>query len=129
MQNSIAEDVTVSDSESSVHIDENCEDLTGHHKGAVFYNCLFKKLNGLVLEGCDLNRSQFLTDNISDALGFTLTLNCHSFDNVEFSPLLFDLFLCLILKSKGNVEKRKRLLDVIGHERASHLLTLLKDLE
>jgi hypothetical protein len=110
-------------------IDADCQDLTGHFKGAVFYNCLFKKLNGLLLEGCDLNQSKFLTDEIKDALGFTVTLNCHSFENVEISPLLFDLMLLLLCKSKGNTEKRQKLLDIIGHDRAYELLKQLKTLD
>jgi hypothetical protein len=120
---------TLRPTSKEVHIDENCENLTGHHKGAVFYNCLFKKLSGLVLEGCALNQSRFLTDDIKDALNFTLSLNCLSFDNVEFSPLLFDLFLCLAIKSKGNTEKRRQLIEVVGRDRVRELLMTLKELE
>jgi hypothetical protein len=110
-------------------IDKDCSTLSGHHKNEAFYNCTFRKLNGLTLEGCDLNLSSFVTEKLDEALGFTLTLNCHSFENVEFSPLLFDLFICLALKSKGNTEKRRKLLDVIGRDRAYELLKQLKDLE
>lgn len=114
---------------SERHIDEDCEGITGHHENGLFFNCTFRKLSGLTLKDCDLNGSAFLTDRLRDALGFTLTLNCHSFDNVEYSPLLFDLFLLMAYKSKGNDDKREKLLDVIGRERAEKLLEILKRLE
>lgn len=110
-------------------INADCTELTGHHKGRTFFNCTFRKLNGLTLEECDLNRSQFLTDTIEDSLGFTATINCHTFGNVELSPFLFDLLLCLLLKTKGNTEKRRMLLEVIGKDRAYELLSKMKDLE
>lgn len=114
---------------SAFHLDKDCTGITGHHKNELFFNCTFKKLNGLVLEDCDLNQSKFETDDLRDALNFTLTLNCHSFAGVEYSPLLFDLFLLMAIKSKGNDEKREKLLDVIGRERAEKLLRVLKHLE
>lgn len=116
-------------SERNVHIDEDCTNLTGHHKGDVFFNCTFDKLNGLVLENCDLNHSTFRTSDIRDAMNFTLTLNCFSANNVEYSPLLFDLILCLLLKTEGNTEKRRKLIDVIGRDRVIEILTQLKTLE
>jgi hypothetical protein len=110
-------------------ISQNCEDLKGHFKDEIFYDCTFKDLQGLTLDNCVLNKCRFLTDTIEEARGFTLTLNCNSFRNVEYSPLLFDLFLCMALKSAGNVDKRQKLLEVIGKDRAIEILTALKDLD
>lgn len=110
-------------------LSHNCENLKGHFVGEIFYNCTFKNLTELTLDRCVLNKCRFLTDDIREARGFTLTLNCNSFRNVEFSPLLFDLYLCLLLKSTGNTEKRKKLIDVIGRERAIEILTELKDMD
>lgn len=110
-------------------ISHNCENLKGHFKDEIFYDCSFKDLSELTLDNCVLNKCRFLTDTVEEARGFTLTLNCNSFRNVEFSPLLFDLFLCLALKSTGNVEKRRMLIDVVGRERTIELLTKLKDLD
>jgi hypothetical protein len=114
---------------SKVSIDENCEVISGHHENELFFNCTFKKLNGLTLKDCDLNRSTFKTSDVRDALNFTMTLNCHSFNNVSFSPLLFDLMLVLLLKTNGNTEKRQALIEVIGKERVIELLQELKSLE
>lgn len=114
---------------SKIHIKEDNKDTTGLHENELFFECEFKKLNGLTLKDCDLNRSKFVTDDLRDALGFTLTLDCNSFTNVEYSPLLFDLFLLMAYKSKGNDEKRDKLLDVIGRERAEKLLRILSFLE
>lgn len=113
----------------AVHIDRDCSELSGRHVDNVFYNCTFRKLGGLTLEHCDLNRSKFATDKVEDALNFTVTLNCLSFANVEISPLLFDLILCLLLKSSGNTEKRRQLIEVIGRQRTAELLQILKGLE
>jgi hypothetical protein len=110
-------------------ISQDCSQLKGHFRDEVFFDCTFDNLNGLVLDHCDLNKSKFVTDNVRDALGLTLTLTCNSFSNVEYSPLLFDLFLVMALKSSGNTEKRRKLIDVIGRERVVELLTAIKDLE
>lgn len=110
-------------------ISHNCETLKGHFVNEIFYDCTFKDLQNLTLDRCVLNKCRFLTDTIEEARGFTLTLNCNSFRNVEFSPLLFDLFLCMALKSSGNEEKRRKLIDVVGRERVIELLTALKDLD
>lgn len=113
----------------SVRDKHNCESLKGHFVGEVFYECTFKDLQGLTLENCILNKCRFFTDSVLEARNFMFTLNCNSFRNVEFSPLLFDLFLCMALKSKGNDEKRRKLVEVIGRERVIELLTELKDLD
>ncbi len=105
------------------HIKEDCRDLTGVHDNGLFFRCEFEKLNGLTLQGCDLNGSKFKTESVMDALGFTLTLSCLSFKNVEFSPLLFDLFLSLATLSA------EKLLDVIGRDRVAAILRLLRATE
>lgn len=114
---------------SETHIEEDCRHLSGVHDNGLFFGCSFDKLNNLVLKNCDLNRSRFETSHIIDTLGFTMTLGCHSFKNVEFSELLFDLFLLLVSMTKGNDEKRAKLLDVVGRERAEALLRVLHRVE
>ena len=117
------------DKKRVVHIDEDCRELTGHHKGAVFANCTFDNLNGLILERCDLSRSRFTTSRLRDALNFTVTLNCLSFNQVDMSELLFDLLLCMLLKTRGNTEKREKLVEVIGRERVLEILAAISRLE
>jgi hypothetical protein len=114
---------------SEEHIREDCRDITGIHSNALFYGCEFEKLNKLTLAGCDLNRSKFTTDHIRDALGFTMTLSCLSFNNVEYSELLFDMFLTLATLTSGNDEKREQLKDVVGRERYEALVRVLKATE
>ncbi len=110
---------------SEEHIKEDCRELTGLHENGLFFGCSFEKLRGLSLKDCDLNRSKFLTESVRDALGFTLTLSCLSFRGVEYSPLLFDLMLSLMVMSKGNDEKRKKILEVIGADRAEAIQRVL----
>src|ERR1039458_2846379 len=100
---------------SEEHIREDCRDITGIHSNALFYGCQFEKLQGLTLKDCDLNKSEFMTESIRDALGFCLSLSCLSFRGVAYSELLFDLFLTLATLSRGNDEKREQLKDVVGH--------------
>lgn len=102
---------------SAVKIGEDCKTLTGHHENELLFECEFEKLTGLTLRNCDLNRSRFTTKYIRDALGLTVTLDCHSFQNVELSPLLFDLMLALLTKTTGNDHKREQLIGVIGEQR------------
>lgn len=111
------------------HIDEDCQGISGHHENELFFNCKFNKVNGLTLKNCDLNNSTFNTESINDALGLTVTLDCHSFSNVTLSPLMFDLLLMLLTKTKGNDAKRRALIDVVGKEEFFKLLRQTKTLE
>jgi len=114
---------------SEEHIREDCTTMTGEHEDGLFFGCRFDRLNGLTLKDCDLNRSEFQTEKVRDALGFTLTLSCLSFRNVKFSALLFDLMLCLLSMSAGNDEKRAKLRDVVGAGRFDTLMRVLKGIE
>lgn len=115
---------------ADVHIGEDCRELQHtYHDNELFFECMFEKLNGLVLKDCDLNYSRFLTNRVCDALGFTLTLDCNSFKNVEYSELLFDLMLALLASTKGNDGKREKLVSVIGHSRYQALKKLIEVVE
>lgn len=111
------------------HIDEDNTSLSGMHENELFFNCTFDKLNGLTLKDCVLSHSKFTTNNIKDALGFTLTLDCFNFKDVEFSPLLFDLYLLMAIQSSGNTEKRKKLIEILGKDRVVELLGMLSRAE
>ena len=114
---------------SRTHISENCSENKGVHENELFFDCTFNKLNGLTLKDCDLNRSKFVTKSLRDALGLTLTLDCHSFSNVEYSEELFDMMLALLTMTKGNDEKRSQLIEVIGQKKYQALNRLLKATE
>ncbi len=63
-------------------------------------------------------------------LGFSVTLDCNSFSGVELSPEIFDLICILLVKTKGNVEKRQALIKyVVGSQRSREYLTKLSKLE
>lgn len=114
---------------SASRVGVDCSTLEGVHDNALFYECTFDKLNGLTLRDCVLHSSKLITSRIKDALGFTVTLGCHSFRGVELSPLLFDLMLCLLYMTVGNNEKREKLLDVLGRDHAAGLLKALRRIE
>lgn len=112
------------------HFDENCEQLTGHHDNGLFWNCTFDDLRGLTLKDCVLANSKFKTNDLRKAIGFTLTLgDCNSFKDVEYSEELFDLYLVMALMTKGNTEKRRKLIDLIGRDKARKILNTLSTLE
>jgi hypothetical protein len=115
---------------TQVHIDEDLSNLKGTFENALFFNCKFHSLNGLTLKNCVLDHSHFTASDPKDLLGFTLTLDCFSFEDVELSETVFDTLLLLLCKSKGNTEKRKKIIEqVVGHERSIEILRQLKALE
>jgi len=114
---------------SETHIDKDLTETATDFENALLFNCKFRDLRGKSFINCDLNHSEFLTDRVEDLLNFSLTLNCHSFRNVVLSETIFDLLLLLLFITKGNDSKRKKLLSVVGADRARKLLRQLEDLE
>ncbi len=114
---------------SEINIDKDCREVTGFHDNALFFNCKFNKINGLTLKNCDLNQSEFDITNIKDALGFTVTMDCFSFNGVKISPELFDLYLLLLCQTEGNDAKREAVKTIIGKEKADRMLKLLRRIE
>jgi hypothetical protein len=114
---------------TNTRIDADCKALTGSHENCLFYNCTFDNLRDVTLKNCVLTGSKFVTSDVAKALGFTLTLDCNSFKGVSYSEELFDLLLVLIVTTKGNTAKRRKLLDVVGKERVAEILSMLATLE
>ncbi len=114
---------------SEIHIGEDCKDISGRFENALFFECQFPKLRGLTLERCVLTRSSFKPETLRDALGFTATFDCHSFKDVELNELAFDALLVLLTLTKGNTEKRNKLVEVIGKDRYLQLIRKTSKLE
>ena len=115
---------------SETHIDENLGRIKGTFENALFFNCTFESLDGLTLKNCVLNHSKVTARNPSDLLGTTVTLDCHTFSNVEMTPEAFDMLLLLLCKTKGNEEKRRAIIKhVVGHDNALQHLRAMKTLE
>lgn len=111
------------------HIDEDLTQTATDYDNALLFGCLFDDLRGRTFKNCDMNRSRVLTGDVQKLLGFTVTLDCHSFKNVELSETVFDVLLLLLFSTKGNDSKRRKLLRVIGRDRASMLRKQLEVLE
>lgn len=115
---------------SSVHIGEDCRTLKGRYENALFNRCRFGNMNDLELINCVLFESTFDTTEPSEALRFSLTLNCNSFHGVTLSPQLFDLLLAMLCKTAGNDDKRQAIVDhVIGRKAARDMFVKLSHLE
>lgn len=112
------------------HIDEVFEGVPSPKKNVEFYGCTFKNLAGAVLQNCSLMGCKFAMTEPEAIIGLTVTMDCFSFGGVELSPEVFDLLLLLMCKSKGNTEKRKKIIeDIVGHDRAVEMLRKLEHLE
>lgn len=112
------------------YIDTNFgEGFMGYHENELLFNCELNSIRNLTLKDCVLNRSKFLVEDLEKTRNFTVTLNCRSFDNVELSPLLLDLFLLLLTKTKGNDSKRLKILKIVGHERAKEILNKMETMD
>lgn len=114
---------------SKIHIDEDCNGISGCHDNALFFNCKFGNIKGLTLKNCDLNQSTFDVKTFKDALGVTITLDCFSFNGVKLSPELFEMYLLLLCMTEGNDEKREAVKSIIGKEKAEKMLKLLRRIE
>lgn len=82
----------------------------------ILYRCVFDNLRNVTLKNCDLNGSKFVTTRASKALRFTLTLNCGSFDNVEYSETLLKLFLYLLTRTKSNDGLRAKIAAILSDD-------------
>jgi hypothetical protein len=115
---------------SETHIDEDCSHLRGRFVNALFFGCTFSRCDGLDLNNCVLEHSKLTATEPQDILGVSLTLNCHTFKNLELTPDAFDLLMLLVCKMKGNTDKRKAILEhVVGRDRAGELLRKMRTLE
>ena len=112
------------------YINEDCRTITGMHENALFWGCTFEKLNNVVLKDVVLRNSKFITTKVQDALGFTLTVgDCGSFRDVQYSEELFDMLLVMMIMTKGNTTKRRKLMDVVGSNRVGQILKELATVE
>jgi len=103
--------------------------LLGEFTNTLFYNCIFDNLTDVKLIRCELNRSKIKTNTLENCRNVSVTLDCKTFANVELSEFLFDYILLLLAKSKGNDTKRRKLLEIVGKEKARQLLEAIKDLD
>jgi hypothetical protein len=114
---------------NQIIIDREHLNLIGRHVNELIYNCSIDSLSNVELINCDLSKSKFLIDDINNLKNFSLTLDCGSFKDVTLSPLIFDLILMLLLKTKGNDTKRKKLISVIGKDRMKDLFAMMEGIE
>ena len=115
---------------SSIHIGEDCRALKGRFENALFNRCRFGNLNDLELINCVLFESTFESTEPSDALRFSVTLDCNTFNGIQMSSQFFDLLLLMLCKTKGNDEKRQAIVDhVIGRKAAREMFVKLSHLE
>lgn len=104
------------------HIDEHIPHLTGYHENELFYNCTIDDMSGATLVNCCMTQSKLTADSLEQISNLAMTFDCHSFTDAELSPLAFDFLLALLIKSKGNDERRQQLVNILGRDRLVELL-------
>src|SRR5258706_10758061 len=102
---------------SEEYIDADMTVCKKEFDNALLYHCRFKDLRNVTIKNCDMNQSEILSDRIEDLVGFCATFSCKHFNNVKLSELVFDIFLMLLVQTKGNDLKRLKLLEIVGKER------------
>lgn len=96
---------------------------------ALFFECILKRLRGTTMEHCSLQGSSIEPDRLEDLLGFTITLDCFSWQYLTLNSLAFDAMLYLLSITKGNDEKRAILKRIISEENREHLEKNFEELE
>lgn len=110
----------------ATHIDEHIPALEGVHEDELFHNCTIDRVAGATIKNCCMAESTLNLQSLDDAMGVTVTLDCHHFANVEFSELAFDYFMFLLIRTKGNIAKRKQLIKILGEQRFLEMLHLAR---
>lgn len=84
------------------------------YERVLFRECVITKCKGARLINCVLAESKFAINRIEDMQGCSLTLDCGTFSNVELSEAAFDYITLLLVRGKGNTEKRLKLIEALG---------------
>lgn len=115
---------------NQVFENQTFESLSGTFIHCTFRNCTFKRVSGLSLIDCSLWGSRLISDKFEDFLGFSITMQCKSVDELELSETAFDSVLLLLLKTSGNTEKRRKILsEVLGKDKVRNYLKRFSTLE
>lgn len=96
---------------------------------ALFFGCALKRLRGTTMEHCSLQGSSIEPDRLEDLLGFTITLDCFSWQYVSLNSLAFDAMLYLLSITNGNDSKRAVLKRLISDENRTSLMKSFEELE
>lgn len=96
---------------------------------ALFFGCKLTRLRGTTMEHCSLQGSTIEPSRLEDLLGFTITLDCFSWQYMTLNSLAFDAMLFLLSITKGNDEKRAMLKRIISPENRDHLEDSFEHLE
>lgn len=112
---------------TETHIQEEVSLAGADKNDALYYECTISSIKGATLKNCVFANSKLKTQSPADVAGATVTLNCHTFGSLELDEDTFDLFLLLLCKTKGNREKRQKIIDdVIGREKVRKLLAVMR---
>lgn len=115
---------------SETHISEDCRAFFSKEiENGLFFDCDFANIAKSTIKNCDLNGSRIKPESIKDMLGVTMTLDCHTFKDVELNELALDCLLTLLAKTKGNDLKRAKIIDIIGDRKYKAISKVMGDLE
>lgn len=95
----------------------------------LFANCRLQRMRGAIFEHCSLQFSRMEPEHLDDILGVTITLDCFSFEDVQYNALALDSILYLLTLTRGNDEKRELLRRAITPEKLEAFNRLFKTME
>lgn len=112
------------------HHGENLPDLEGmRFSRELFANCVLKRVKSTIFEHCSLQFSHMQPESLDDILGVTMTLDCFSFEDVEWNELSFDAILYLLTLTRGNDEKRAILRRMVSDKQLEAFDRVFKKVE
>jgi hypothetical protein len=91
--------------------------------------CEISRATGAEFVHCSLRDARITSSDIRDFLGVTLTLDCQTFEGLEFTEPVFDALLNLLAMTRGNDAKRAGLRALIDPKRLAVFDRIFPDLE
>lgn len=113
---------------NKTYVDKQVQ-LRGEIHNTLLHNCEIADLRGVTLLNCDLNQSKILIDDINKLQGFACTMDCGTFRNVTLSETVFDCLVMLLYSTKGNDNKRRKLIDVVGKDKMKELAEQMESID
>jgi len=103
---------------AATHFNEELSGLFGRRfSNELFSGCTFGSVRGAEFAHCVMHDCVLEAEDMRDILGVTLTLDCHTFGGVRFSPTALDAILFLLTTTKGNDATRQKIEAAIDPER------------
>jgi hypothetical protein len=86
----------------------------GLHEDELYYECSIKRAKGCSFIRCCFTGSKLDFASVEDMQDLVMGMDCANFSRVELSPMAFDYMALLLVRQKGNTEKRAAIIEALG---------------